>query len=266
MATVRKRQLELQRRLEENRKRAEAEDFAKRQAEAAEHIFKSEVETPPSKATTLPVEAGTENRDGRPVIEKLSAHCRSIAKLLNTRSLEDVLQAFDMIESSRQISSLSKVDNDSFDWFEAECWRRYAAYQAEHGELSDAIHRCLEEAIKLTPTRGELYLDRARWRSQLACPRLQTEGRLLSQVEVHGARCVLADANQALALDNSLADAYDLAVQVLIALGDLSAAEKLAKRGELTVADPLREASPRRTSVCTQLVSWFRRNRRSFGR
>merc|ERR1711908_266087 len=74
----------------------------------------------------------------------------------------------------------------------------------------------------------------------MSCPCLQDEGWLPPDGNVAEACSVVSDCETALLCNSTLADAYDLGVQVLIALGDLSAAEKLAKRGEASVADPVR--------------------------
>eukprot|EP00930_Biecheleria_cincta_P088591 TRINITY_DN77849_c0_g1_i1.p1 TRINITY_DN77849_c0_g1~~TRINITY_DN77849_c0_g1_i1.p1 ORF type:complete len:494 (-),score=100.79 TRINITY_DN77849_c0_g1_i1:244-1725(-) len=161
----------------------------------------------------------------------------SIAQLLMSNSLNQAQEALDIIEAARRETNCDAAGTHVLDQYEAEALRQQACYHAEAGRYSVAIEAHLKKAIRLHPGRAQLYADRARYRLQEHCPGLPQEGAFPTESAHSEAMRAAGDCELALALDPSLADAYDLILPVRFAQADLAAAERLLDCGESAVSD-----------------------------
>uniref|UniRef100_A0A7S0BCF1 Uncharacterized protein n=1 Tax=Pyrodinium bahamense TaxID=73915 RepID=A0A7S0BCF1_9DINO len=171
--------------------------------------------------------------------DRESGFCRALqaaADLLRTNSFLDMIQALDILDTCRREWLPGDLgEAKQLDRLEAEGLRQYAQCQAEAERYAFAIDGYLQKAIQLDPRRAELFTERARYRLQQACPWLPQDGEFPSEAARFEAQRALEDCEHALTLDASLEEAYELALPVLLARGDLAAAEQVAKRGQVAV-------------------------------
>ena len=152
-----------------------------------------------------------------------------------------VLEALEIVDQLRSAQGWREaLQSPQLDLLEAEALRQQAHRHASSGRYGDAIYGCLQRAIALDGSRAELHTLRALCRlRQHFAPGFRFPTELLPS-QAHAVREVLEDVERASVLGPALADAYELAVPLLLARGDLEAAERLAQRGAEAVQDSRR--------------------------
>mmetsp|Transcript_38080 Transcript_38080/g.100756 ORF Transcript_38080/g.100756 Transcript_38080/m.100756 type:complete len:253 (+) Transcript_38080:52-810(+) len=153
------------------------------------------------------------------------------------KNVDDVLEALCAIGSRRREIAETSVEWAKLDKQEAEVMRQYAKHVAQARPYDTAIGQYLAEAIRLDESRADLYLERARYRMEQHGASLQQDLEDGSEASAQLLARIMEDVKMALERDEVSSQAYELALPLLFAHGDLDVAERLAQRGQGAVGD-----------------------------